>query len=55
MAKKRLLDEDDVRALTTTEIDDVLGERPNTEDDNEFLEDYEGDISDEDIEDILNS
>lgn len=47
--KKRLLDEDDLVAMTFKDIDDV--------DDTsiDIPTDYEGDITDEEIDEILNS
>jgi len=53
MGRKRILDETDVRALTRSEIDDVETSDPG--DIEEILPNYEGDITSEDIEDILNS
>ena len=64
MSKKRLLDEDDVRSLTHSEIDEVFDSQSSTctnpdcdEDcDGDGIPDnYEGDITDEDIDNILNS
>ena len=54
MGRKRILDEKDVRALTRAEIDDVELTDPDATG-HEILADYEGDISSEDIENILNS
>ena len=58
MGRKRILDEKDVRALTKAEIDDVESIDPDDDggsSGSEILPDYEGDISSEDIENILNS
>jgi hypothetical protein len=80
MSKTRLLDEEDVKVITNSEIDEIIGSTYNGptigggnvggggdcncgcdgsgsgSGGGEFLpEDYEGIITDEDIEDILNS
>ena len=58
MGRRRILDEKDVRALTKAEIDDVESIDPDDNGGNsgsEILPDYEGDISSDDIENILNS
>lgn len=56
MGRKRILDESDVRALTKAEIDDVESIDPEGGGGgSEILPDYEGDITSEDIENILNS
>lgn len=57
MGRKRILDETDVRSLTKAEIDDVESIDPDGDGGggSEVLPDYEGDITSEDIENILNS
>lgn len=67
MTKRRILDEDDILAMTESDFDDVETEIPDDwkigdtdgdyDDANEQVlpDDYEGDVTDEDIDALLNS
>ena len=67
MTRRRILDEDDVYAMTESDFDEVDNEIPSGwkigdgdgdyDDANEQVlpDDYEGDVTDEDIDAILNS
>ena len=57
MSKIRLLDEDDVKIITTEEIDEIIGMIPdiNCGNGSDLPDDYEGDATDEDIYDIFDS
>lgn len=55
MAKVKFLDENDVQPISFEEIDEIDNTDISGDISDELPEDYEGDITDEDIDNILKS